>query len=195
MVMAVPSESRTLRTDADLVRRCTEGDRDAFHELTARWYRPVCGFLFRRLQQCDLVEDLVQETFLEAFRALRDGQQPEHFSSWLFGIASNRCGKFFRRKRLTLFPATEPPDELSVPFVSEQEEVEEQQKRLATLEDGLASLPEEVRRLLHLKHRLGKTCEQIAAELGQPVGTIKSQLSRTYKLLRARMSRCGDVNG
>jgi RNA polymerase sigma factor (sigma-70 family) len=67
------------------------------------------------------------------------------------------------------------------------EELEEQQKRLAALEGGLAELPEEARRLLEMKHRQGKTCEQIAGELGRPVGTVKSLLSRTYKALRARL--------
>ena len=42
-----------------------------------------------------------------------------------------------------------------------------------------------------MKHRQGKTCEQIAAELGQPVGTVKSQLSRAYKALRERLTRPG----
>jgi RNA polymerase sigma-70 factor, ECF subfamily len=174
--------------DASLVALCAGGDRSAFHTLTERYYRPVCGFLYKRVQQPDLVEDLAQETFLEAFSALRDGRRPEHFSSWLFGIAVNRCGKWLRRKRLPLFPATEPPEAASVPFLSLAEELEEQRRLQASLEDGLAGLPEETRKLLHLKHRQGKTCEQIAAELGQPVGTIKSQLSRAYKTLRARMS-------
>jgi RNA polymerase sigma-70 factor, ECF subfamily len=174
--------------DASLVARCAGGDRSAFHALTERYYRAVCGFLYKRVQQPDLVEDLAQETFLEAFRALRDGRRPEHFSSWLFGIAVNRCGKWLRRKRLPLFPATEPPEAASVPFLSLAEELEEQRRLQASLEDGLAGLPEQTRRLLHLKHRQGKTCKQIASELGQPVGTIKSQLSRAYKTLRARMS-------
>jgi DNA-directed RNA polymerase specialized sigma24 family protein len=47
------------------------------------------------------------------------------------------------------------------------------------------------RRLLDLKHRDGKTCEQIATALGRPVGTIKSLLSRTYKLLRELLSPGG----
>jgi RNA polymerase sigma-70 factor (ECF subfamily) len=181
------------RPDADLVQRCLRGERQAFHELSVRYYRPLCGFLLKRVQQPDLVEDLVQETFLEAFRALHDGRRPEHFSSWLFGIAANRCGKWFRRKRPSLFPADEPPDAAGTSFFSPQEELEEQQHRLAALEAGLAGLPEATRTLLRLKHEHGKTCEQIAAELGQPVGTIKSQLSRTYKLLRARLSPAEEV--
>jgi RNA polymerase sigma-70 factor (ECF subfamily) len=178
------------QTDADLVRACVRGERAAFDELSVRYYRLVCGFLYKRLQQPDLVEDLAQETFLEAFRALKEGRPPEHFGGWLFGIAANRCGKWLRRKRPALFPATEPPDQASVPFVSALEELEEQQKMLAALQTGLAGLSEDLRNLLHMKHHQGKTCEQIAAELGQPVGTIKSQLSRTYKVLRTRLGRC-----
>ena len=68
-----------------------------------------------------------------------------------------------------------------------REEEEEQRKRLADLDRALAGLPEETRRLLEMKHKGEKTCEQIAAETGRPVGTIKSLLSRTYKLLRAAL--------
>ncbi|HYT89448.1 MAG TPA: RNA polymerase sigma factor [Gemmataceae bacterium] len=192
MVTVMPSGQEVQRTDAELVALCTHGNPDAFHTLTVRYYRAVCGFLYKKLQRPDLVEDLAQETFLEAYRGLKDGSEPHHFSSWLFGIAVNRCGKWLRRKRPALFDATEPPDTASVPFVSPQEELEEQRKLFAGLEAGLASLPEEIRTLLHMKHHQSKTCEQIAAELGQPVGTIKSQLSRTYKALRARLSRPGD---
>jgi RNA polymerase sigma-70 factor (ECF subfamily) len=194
---SIPPSERQLpqRTDAELVQRCGRGDRDAFSELTLRYYRPVCGFLLKRVGQSDLVEDLAQETFLEAFRALKEGRLPAQFAPWLFGIAANRCGKWFRRKRLALFPATQPPEELAEPsFVVAHAEQEEQQRLLADLERGLASLPPETRTLLNLKHRQGKTCEQIAGELNQPVGTIKSQLSRAYKALRARMSRSGEEN-
>jgi RNA polymerase sigma-70 factor (ECF subfamily) len=175
--------------DAELVRLTLRGQSDAFHQLTERYYRPVGGFILKRVQRPDLVEDLVQETFLEAFRALKDGRKPEHFSSWLFGIAHNRCGKWLRRKRPVLFDPHAAPDLPAA--VSEQtlhEEQEEQQKLLATLDAALRHLPDETRRLLDMKYRDGKTCEQIAGELGRPVGTVKSLLARTYKLLRSRLA-------
>ena len=174
--------------EADLVRRSARGDTDAFHALARRYYRPVCGFLLKRLGRSDEVEDLAQETFLEAFRSLKLGRIPEHFSSWLFGIAHNCCGKWLRRKRPLLFSPTDAPEVEAPPSEFDAlAELEEQQQRLALLEENMTRLPAETRQLLDLKHRQGKTCEQIAAELGQPVGTIKSQLSRAYKTLRARM--------
>jgi RNA polymerase sigma-70 factor, ECF subfamily len=178
--------------DAELVHRCLGGERDAFHELTVRYYRPVGAFLLKRVQRPDVVEDLAQETFLQAYRSLKEGRRPENFSSWLFGIAVNCCGKWLRRKRPTLFDPADPPDlPASPPAGAETEEREEQEHRLAALENGLAGLPTETRTLLEMKHRQGKTCEQIAAELGQPVGTVKSQLSRAYKALRERLTRPG----
>jgi RNA polymerase sigma-70 factor, ECF subfamily len=187
MKLFTPSASLTQLPDADLVALCGRADKAAFAELAARYYRPVCAFLFKKLGQADLVEDLAQETFLEAFKALLDGRGPVYFSSWLFGIAHHRCGKWFRRKKVGLFPADEPPEIAAVGLVSAQEEAEEQQKQMTALEYGLASLPSKTRQLLHLKHQEGLTCEQIAARLGQPVGTVKSTLSRTYKTLRARL--------
>ncbi len=175
--------------DADLARRSAAGDADAFRRLTQRYYRPVGGFVLKRVQKPDLVEDLVQETFLEAFRSLKAGRTPDHFSSWLFGIAHNCCGKWLRRKRPVLFDPSAAPDVGSVPSEAElREEEEEQRKRLADLDRALAGLPEETRRLLEMKHQGEKTCEQIAAETGRPVGTIKSLLARTYKALRAALT-------
>jgi RNA polymerase sigma-70 factor (ECF subfamily) len=175
--------------ERQLVDRAVRGDAEAFQALAGRYYRPVAAFLLRRVSRPDVVEDLTQEAFLEAFRALRDGTRPEAFGSWLFGIAANRAGKWHRRKKPALFDPREPPATPSTPSdVDAHAELEEQRHRLAALDVGLAELPDDLRNLLDLKHRRGLTCEQIATETGRPVGTIKSLLSRTYKLLRERLA-------
>jgi RNA polymerase sigma-70 factor (ECF subfamily) len=180
------------RTEAALAARAGRGDSRAFQELTERYYRRVSGFVLKRVQRPDLVEDLAQETFLEAFRSLRAGRLPDNFAAWLFAIAHNCCGKWLRRRKPRLFDPAEAP-ELAADEgeTTALEEAEEQQKQMDALEAGLAGLPDEVRHLLELKHRHGKTCEQIAVELGKPVGTIKSLLSRTYKHLRDRLHPAG----
>jgi RNA polymerase sigma-70 factor, ECF subfamily len=183
-------------SDAELVEQTLRGVTAAFQLLTVRYYRPVGGFIFKRVGRVDLVEDLVQETFLEAWVALKAGRGPRNFSSWLFGIAHNRCGKWLRRKRPALFDPNEAPDLPAAP--SDQmllEELEEQQKLQARLDLHLQSLPQDTRRLLDLKHRDGRTCEEIAVETGRPVGTVKSLLARTYKALRSALTApLGEAN-
>jgi RNA polymerase sigma-70 factor (ECF subfamily) len=176
-------------SDADLVQQALQGATAAFHQLTLRYYRPVGGFILKRVGRYDLVEDLVQETFLEAFEALKAGRGPRHFSSWLFGIAQNRCYKWLRRKRPVLFDPSDAPEPAAA--ASDHaflDELEEQQKRLAQLDRQLQNLSEDTRRLLELKHRDGKTCEEIATATGRPVGTVKSLLARTYRSLRLALA-------
>ena len=110
-------------SDAELVEQTMQGVTAAFQTLTVRYYRSVAGFVFKKVNRADLVEDLVQETFLEAFAALKDGKRPNHFSSWLFGIAHHRCGKWLRRKRPALFDPNEAPELPTTP--SEQSLLEE----------------------------------------------------------------------
>ncbi len=176
----------TTPTEMDLSWRRTP---DAFAALAQRYYRPVCAFVLKRVGEPGLVEDLTQETFLEAYRALRAGTVPTHMASWLFGIAHNRCGKWLRRRQPRLFPATEPPDMTAVLPDSAAEESEEHERRLANLQAGLQGLSEETRELIRMKHQQGQTCEQIARAMGRPVGTVKSQLARAYQTLRLNMSR------
>jgi RNA polymerase sigma-70 factor (ECF subfamily) len=178
--------------DVDLVGRCRAGDTEAFHQLTQRYYRPVAAFILKRIARPEVVEDLTQDTFLEAFRGLKHGTRPVHVSSWLFGIARNICGAFLRRRRPFLFAADDPPERGAISPSADLEAYEEQERLLAALESGVAALPEETRRLLDLKHREGKTCEEIAIAMRRPVGTVKSLLSRTYKALRIRLRPGGE---
>jgi RNA polymerase sigma-70 factor (ECF subfamily) len=187
------SADETLRAEAQLIERCLAGDTGAFQALAERYYRPISAFLCKRVQRLDVVEDLAQETFLEALRSLQAGRPPLHFSSWLFGIAHNIAGKWLRRKRPLLFdPADLPATVAVLPEMVSREEQEEHQKRMTQLAAELANLPDEIRELLAMKHGQGRTCEQIAAEQGRPVGTIKSLLSRAYKTLRERMRPAGE---
>jgi RNA polymerase sigma-70 factor (ECF subfamily) len=181
------SDELTAERETELVRRSARGDRDAFETLTIRYYRPVGSFLLRRVQQPDIVEDLAQETFLEAFRSLKQGRMPERFSTWLFGIAHNVSGAWLRRRRVLSFSGP-PPEEIAADDAAPGlEEIEEQERLHQQLTAGLTELSEEVRELLKLKHQDGQTCEEIATTTGRPVGTIKSLLSRAYKALRARL--------
>jgi RNA polymerase sigma factor (sigma-70 family) len=181
-------------SDQELVGLCLAGDSDAFAVLTERYYRPVSGFLYRRLQRADVVEDLAQETFLEALRSLRQGRRPEQFAGWLFTIARHCVGKWLRRKQPTIFDPSAPPvDLVAASDLDALEEQEQQENLFAHLKEELARLPMDTQRLLEKKHRQGKTFEELAVEEGRPVGTLKSLLARTYQALRSAMQGRGDL--
>src|SRR5579871_773598 len=128
--------------DDELVRQTLQGDREAFHRLIERYYRPVGGFILKHVQQADVVEDLLQETFLEAYQALKMGRTPRRFSSWLFGIAHNRCGKWLRRKRPLLFSTASQPELAAEPSEQAlQEEQEEHENMMSRLRIHLDRLP------------------------------------------------------
>src|SRR5438552_1435258 len=97
------------RSDTELVRLAVQENHAAFQELVSRYYQRVSGYVYKRVQRADLVEDLAQETFLEAYRTLKAGRPPNHFAGWLYAIAHNCCGKWLRRRRPRLFDPQEAP--------------------------------------------------------------------------------------
>jgi len=165
-----------------------QGQRAAFDELLRRHYEFLERFLYSRLHERTIAEDLTQETFLEAYRALRAGRPPADFLSWLVGIARNQCGKWLRRKRPALLAPRDLPERAEPATETVAQELEEQRRLQTAIEGEVANLSPDNRVLLRLKHEEGNTCEEIARKLGRPVGTVRSQLARLYKQLRERLT-------
>lgn len=159
---------------------CLEGQKDCFDELVRRYHRPVFGFILRRVSQTQTVEDLVQETFLQAFKSLKNCQNPGYFSTWLFSIAKNHSSKWLRRREL----------ESKNPVIQDQnteQEIENQKEIASTIDNGIGQLSEDAQQILRMKHWQGKSCDEIAKTLNRPIGTVMSQLSRAYKTLRSQL--------
>ena len=157
-----------------------DDDRHAFSELVRRHQGVVRGFLRRMLGSAgDLADDLAQETFMKAHRALRGYRGSATFPSWLCAIAANELrAEWRRRKRRAEFSEEDAQDRA----VSALEPVEH--RDLAT---GLAQLPEAQRAALVLCFEHGLTHEEAAAALECPLGTLKSHVARGKARLRAWM--------
>src|SRR3981081_4555854 len=99
-----PSELSVLPDDVDLdrdralVERCQSGDSSAFGELYARYYARVYRFCFRRLHDHEEAEDVAQDAFARAWRALPNFAGERRFYPWLTVIADNRCRDIQRRR-------------------------------------------------------------------------------------------------
>src|ERR1041384_8126368 len=106
-----------MENDEGLVRRAREGDRGAFEELVRRTTRLVYSRLYLETGDPNQAEDLVQETFLRAFRSIRQVTDPKGFRSWLLTIAQSGAIDSFRRgwsiRRSTSRPATRTRPKIS----------------------------------------------------------------------------------
>jgi RNA polymerase sigma-70 factor (ECF subfamily) len=104
------------RTDEELVALSMGGDKDSFNQLILRWERPIYALAYRVIGREEDARDVVQETFLRAFRALPGFKGQAKFSSWLYRIALNLCRDWIRRQRRA--PVMQPPEGVasSVPW-------------------------------------------------------------------------------
>ncbi|WP_308425870.1 RNA polymerase sigma factor [Nonomuraea cavernae] len=135
-------------------------------ELYREHWPLVCGFLLRRTRDPHLAEDLAQETFVKATRALL-GWRGENAAAWLLAIARNVLLDHVRRSRHE--PALPDPDELGVPPLHVE---------ALDVHDVLDRLPERHRRLLTLVYLDGFSMVEVAAMTGRSHSTIKTAVWR-----------------
>ncbi len=187
--------------DASLVRRCLKDDPDAFRYLVERYQGEVYGLSLRILGRAEDAEDLTQETFLRAFRALGRYDPTRPFGAWLHTIASRLCIDHHRRNRAKLISLTqtevgtageERTIELTDPADRPDEEVEKSE--LARRLDALVQqLPPDSRAAILLRHQQDLPYEEIARVLGVPIGTIKARIHRARIMLKQKLLAQGDI--
>lgn len=172
-------------SDIDLVRQALAGSEAAYADLLGRFQRPVFSLVRRMVSDPAIAEDLAQEAFVKAFRALGSFDQRRKFSSWLFKIAHNTTIDHLRKKQLdTVALETSEPDLPDLMTVlpdrdSESPETGIHRKDLAAaLEAALRSLRPAYREALLLRFQEGLTYEEIAEITELPLGTVKTHLHR-----------------
>ena len=158
-------------SDARLVKRAAHGDRTAFDELVVRHRDRVWAIALRMCRNRDDAEDVLQETFIAAWRALdRFGGRSE-VTTWLYRIAVNKSHDVIARRR-----ATAPLDELTEPV--EPRDGGEQHAQRQAIEAALQTLTPEFRAVAVLCDILGLTPAEAAKILQIPEGTAKSRVFR-----------------
>jgi len=164
----------------------TENDRNARFERLARGYSTdlyryamwLCG-------NDALAKDLVQETFLRAWRALDSLQSDQAAKSWLITILRREFARTFERK-VPKFTAIE---DLEVPEDNELEPDERLERQV--LRRGIASLPFRYREPLLLQVVMGHSCAEISEQLGISKSAVMTQLFRAREMLKSRLQDDG----
>jgi len=173
--------------EREAIEACRGLEREAFDRLVLRYQRDVYRLCYRFVNNHEDANDLAQEVFLRAWRAIPRFRGESSFSTWLYRIAVNACLNFRALRR----PATqELPDGLPDPVPGAE-------ARLASADEArrvraaIAQLPEKQRATLILKVYHELTHEEVAEILGSAVGTVKANLFHALGNLRRRVAEEG----
>jgi RNA polymerase sigma-70 factor (ECF subfamily) len=182
--------------DQQLVARVRQGDQNAFGLLVSKYQRKVQRLLSRLVRDPAEVEDLTQETFIKAYRALDSFRGDSAFYTWLYRIAINTAkNHLMASNRRPSASATvhqteegEQWDELDLLSDSETpENLLLTQEIAQTVEETIQSLPEELRSAITLRELEGLSYEEIAQVMGCPIGTVRSRIFRAREAIAQRL--------
>ena len=184
-----------MNSSADLVTRVCAGDAEAFRLIFERYSRPVISFIFDMVNDRSLAEELTQETFVRAYRAMRTMRRETKLSTWLFGIARNVARESLRA-RLRAVNHIDLEDK-SVLDLSDNKPVPVDgvlSKELnEVIRRSLAALDEDKRLVFTLKVLHQCSYEEIAEITGFTLAKLKTDLHRARAEMRRRIGAYAGV--
>ena len=151
-----------------------------FDDLFRYNYRPLCLYALHYLQDVDLSEDIVQESYAALWEKLQEGTHVLNRKSYLYMMVRNRCLDHLRKKGI--------PTESLKPYdtygIIDDDDAQERSQTEARLWTAIDSLPEKCRDVFILSKRDGLKYEEIAEELNLSVNTVRNQISKALKVLK-----------
>jgi RNA polymerase sigma-70 factor (ECF subfamily) len=185
-------------SDLLLVERTLAGDQRAFELLVIKYRGRIQRLIGRMVRDVDLIEDIAQETFIRAYRALHQFRGDAQFYTWLYRIAVNTAKK-------SLMELKHAPSVLEGSFHSSDDEDETSQPKIEPTTDetpesvlaakeiagvvnaAIEALPEDLRQAVTLREIEGLAYDEIAGIMNCPIGTVRSRIFRAREAISARI--------
>jgi RNA polymerase sigma-70 factor (ECF subfamily) len=186
-------------TDLMLVERTVAGDQRAFELLVIKYQRRIQRLIGRMVRDQDLVQDIAQETFIRAYRALAQFRGDAQFYTWLYRIAVNTAKKALvdLKRDPTISESAlrgggDEDDETSGVenelTTAETPETELAAKEIAAaVNSAMEALPDELRQAVTLREIEGLSYEEIAEVMNCPIGTVRSRIFRAREAISAKV--------
>jgi RNA polymerase sigma-70 factor (ECF subfamily) len=185
-------------SDAMLVQRAVAGDQSAFELLVIKYQRRIQRLIGRMVRDVDLVEDIAQETFIRAYRALHQFRGDAQFYTWLYRIAVNTAKKFLLDMKRdptvseNAFRSNDDDDETSwvkhEPIADETPETALAAKEIAAaVNAALLTLPNDLQQALTLREIEGMSYEEIGEVMNCPIGTVRSRIFRAREAISSKV--------
>ena len=182
-------------SDAMLVQRTLAGEQRAYDLLVIKYQRRVERLIGRMVRDVDLVQDIAQETFIRAYRALGQFRGDAQFSTWLYRIAVNTAKNHlaFHHRRVPLegiefSDAEQFESAYQLRDVETPERLAIQSEMQRAVLKAIESLPPELREAITLREVEGLSYDDIAKRMHCPVGTVRSRIFRARDAMDAALA-------
>src|SRR6184192_3534991 len=180
--------------DQQLVERAQRGDKRAFELLVLKYQRKLARLLSRLVRDAGEVEDVTQEAFIKAYRALPSFRGVSAFYTWLYRIAINTAkNAVVSRDRSPIEYELDRSNEESYDMQSRMKDAETPEGLVltdeirSTVNAAIDALPEDLRTAIVLRELEGLSYEEIAAAMACPVGTLRSRIFRAREAIDRRL--------
>ena len=181
--------------DQQLVERAQRGDKKAFELLVVKYQRKLARLLSRFVRDASEVEDVTQEAFIKAYRALPSFRGDSAFYTWLYRIGINTAKNYLvalgRRAPTVTEVSNEEAEDIEVGEQLKDMNTPEQQmmtRQIAeTVNSTLQELPEELRTAITLREIDGLSYEEIAQIMNCPIGTVRSRIFRAREAIAEQL--------
>ncbi len=181
--------------DQQLVERAQRGDKKAFELLVIKYQRKLARLLSRFIRDAGEIEDVTQEAFIKAYRALPSFRGDSAFYTWLYRIGINTAKNYLVAMGRRAPTSTEFDSEDAETFEDGDQlrdvntpEAELLSKEIAqTVNDTMQQLPEELRTAITLREIEGLSYEDIAASMNCPIGTVRSRIFRAREAIAEKL--------
>ncbi len=181
--------------DRQLVTRAQQGDKQAFNLLVVKYQRKLARLLSRFIRDPAEVEDVTQEAFIKAYRALPAFRGDSAFYTWLYRIGINTAKNYLMAMGRRAPTSTEVEAEEAEGFeegehlrdINTPESVLLSNEIAQTVNSTIEKLPEELRRAIQMREIEGMSYEDIAQAMDCPIGTVRSRIFRAREAIAEQL--------
>ncbi|MBQ6269543.1 MAG: sigma-70 family RNA polymerase sigma factor [Bacteroidetes bacterium] len=189
-------KTQSREEDEAAIRRIINGDKEAYFILQKKYKSIIASHIRKLINDEDDIDDLTQETFIKAYKAIETFNFNYAFYAWLCKIASNTCIDFLRKKRYHTISLNQPLDNNNPDYFLEIEDnttlpdldiISIEQHTI--LHKAIESLPKKYSTIIKLRHIDELEYSEIAEKLNLPLGTVKVNIFRARKMLQIELRK------
>ena len=181
-------------SDKKLVKRVQKGDKGAFDLLVLKYQHKIVNLVMRYVRDPELAQDITQEAFIKAYRALPRFRGDSAFYTWMYRIAVNTAKNHLaaqRRRPMDVELDLQDPEQYDLHAKLRETDTPEgvtlSDELRESVETAIAALPDDLRTAIILRELEGMSYEEIAQTMECPVGTVRSRIFRARDAISKRV--------